>query len=385
MEEIDTQPPQPPVPPRQGEWDQFTRQAVIVILLLGVLLLISLLRPFLDLLGVTLIFILILLYPINKVHTKTRLAYPIAVVVIFVPALALLFLFFRFVFQWGIESTQSMLALLGDNTEIKQGVNSLMAKIPGHNYTTTEVFRDLVSLIGRQLSGTLQLIIYTATAVFLAFLFIIEMPANLRHSFRSLSDVTQREFGILFSRLSTVWNGWLRSTVITSIIVGVTTALELYIFGIPYASILGVVSGLLNLIPTIGPLISYTLILLVTYTQGSSYLSLSPVALTILVLGVNVLTNQVIRLVIFPKLAGKAVHLPLFLIILGLVVAGFLWGVIGVILVVPLLGTVGEVLKYVLRKINRQDPYPDEEPQSGFWTEGINSQQTSTRSTEGTS
>jgi len=55
----------------------------------------------------------------------------------------------------------------------------------------------------------------------------LEMPANIARSFQSLSDVSQREFGILFDRLSNVWNGWLRSTVISSIIIGTTTALEL--------------------------------------------------------------------------------------------------------------------------------------------------------------
>jgi len=87
-----------------------------------------------------------------------------------------------------------------------------------------------------------------------------------------------------------------------------------------------------------------------------------------------VLINQVVRLVIFPRLAGKATHLPVFFVILGLVIAAVLWGVIGVILVVPLLGTVREVLNYVLKKINRQDPYPGEQPPAGFWAEKIATQ-----------
>ena len=158
---------------------------------------------------------------------------------------------------------------------------------------------------------------------------------------------------------------------ITACIIGASTSLELFLFGIPYAGILGVLIGFLNLIPTFGALVSYLLIIIVTYTHGSSYLTLSPLTLTFLVWVINVLMNQIVRLVIFPKLAGKSTHLPVFLVILGLVVAAVLWGVIGVILIVPLLGTVQEVLKYVLRKINRQDPYPGEQPQPGFWAKEI--------------
>ena len=83
------------------------------------------------------------------------------------------------------------------------------------------------------------------------------------------------------------------------------------------------------------------------------------------------LVNQVVRLVIFPRLAGNAIRLPIFFVILGLVVAAVLWGVIGLILVLPLMGSVREGLNYVLRKINRQDPYPGEQPAAGFWREEI--------------
>jgi predicted PurR-regulated permease PerM len=371
MKEIELQQYQPPPPPPPGEWSQFTRQAAIVILLLGVLLLVSAMLPMINMLGITGIFILILSYPINRLQTKTKLSRTAAVFVVIVPIAVLLFLLFGNVIQWFVTNTQTMVASLQEDDSLSQAVQSITTQYPESVQWIAKALGYLAFSISDQLSSGLQFIALTATSFFLAFLFILEMPANLARSFQSLSDVSQREFGILADRLSAVWNGWLRSTVITSIIVGTTTALELFLFGIPYAGLLGVITGFLNLIPTFGPFISYLLIILVTYTQGSSYITLDPIILTLLVWGVNMVVNQYIRLVIFPKLAGKAVHMPVFLVILGLVVAAVLWGVIGVILVIPLLGTAGEVLKYVLRKINRQDPYPGEEPQVGYWTKEI--------------
>jgi predicted PurR-regulated permease PerM len=371
MKEIELQPHQPPPPPRPGEWDQFTRQAAIVILLLAVLFLVSAMLPLFNMLGITGIFILILSYPINRLQTKTRLSRTAAVFVVIIPIGVLLFLLFGNVIQWFITSAQSMVADIQGNDDLIQAIYSLTAQYPESIKWIVKALGYVSLSFSDQLSSGLQFVALMATSFFLAFLFILEMPANLSRSLQSLSDVSQREFGILADRLSAVWNGWLRSTVITSIIVGTTTALELFLFGIPYAGLLGIITGFLNLIPTFGPLISYLLIILVTYTQGSSYITLDPIILTLLVWGVNMLVNQYIRLVIFPKLAGKAVHMPVFLVILGLVVAAVLWGVIGVILVIPLLGTAGEVLRYVLRKINRQDPYPGEEPQVGYWTKEI--------------
>ena len=371
MTETELQKVQAPPAHRPGEWDQFTRQVAIVILMLGVLFLIAVLRPLLNLLGITGIFILILSHPINRLHTKTKLAYPVAVLLVFIPLAVLLFFLLGNVAGWFLTNVQSLAATLNGQFELSSETIASIEQYLGGGINVTALLEKLVGLIAGQLGMAVTFISYTGISFFLAFLFILEMPANLARSFQTLSDVSQREFGILIDKLSDVWNGWLRSTVITSVIIGTTTALELFLFGIPYAGILGIITGFLNLIPTFGPFISYLLIIVVTYTQGSSYLTLNPLTLTLLVWGVNLLINQFVRLVIFPKLAGKAAHLPVFFIILGIVVAGVLWGVIGVILIVPLLGTVTEVLKYILRKINRQDPYPGEQHQAGFWAREI--------------
>jgi predicted PurR-regulated permease PerM len=361
--------PQPPPPP--GQWDQFTRQAAIVILLFGVLFLISSLRPLINLLGITGIFILILSYPVNKLRSKTKLAYPVAVFAVFIPLAIILFIIVGNVAGWFVDNSKDLVDSLQTLIESNQDSITALEEALGNTSGSVSFLSSALTYAGDQIAMALQFISLVGISFFLAFLFILEMPANLQKSFQSLSDVSQREFGILFDRLSNVWNGWLRSTVITSIIVGTTTALELALFGIPYAGILGVITGFLNLVPTFGPLISYILIFIVAYTQGSSYITWDPLTLALVVLIVNMLINQVTRLVIFPKLAGKAVHLPVFLVILGLVVAAALWGVIGVILVIPLLGSLREALNYVLRKINREDPYPGEEPQEGFWAQEI--------------
>jgi predicted PurR-regulated permease PerM len=376
MKEIDVKDYQPAPTHRPGEWDQFTRQAALVILMLGVLFLLVVLRPLINLLGITGIVILILSYPVNKLRAKTKLAYPVVVLIVFIPLAILLFFILGGVAGWFVNNAKSLVTTLQAQTNLQPQMTAAVEQALGGSVKLSTVLESLAGFVGQQLSLAITFITFTVLSVFLAFLYILEMPANMARSFQTLSDVSQREFGILIDRLSNVWNGWLRSTVITSLIIGTTTALELFLFGIPYAGILGVITGFLNLVPTFGPLISYLLIIIVTYTQGSSYLTLPPLTLTLLVWGINVLINQVTRLVIFPRLAGKAVHLPVFFVILGLVVAAVLWGVIGVILVIPLLGTFREVISYVLKKINRQDPFPGEQPQAGYWTQEISAQET---------
>lgn len=371
MNDFESQNFQPPPPQIPGEWDQFTRQAALVILLLGVLFLIMVLRPLINLLGITGIFILVLSYPVNKLHAKTKMRYPIAVLVVFIPLAVILFLLFGKAAGWFVYNAQVLAAALKAQFPLYQEALAALEKRLSGSIPFAMLSNNLTFFVQNLLGILSDFVFLTTMSFVLAFLFILEMPENISQSFQSLSEVSQREFGILFDRLSNVWNGWLRSTVITSLIIGTGTGLELLLFGIPHASILGVITGFLNLVPTFGALVSYLLIIAVTYTQGSSYLTLNPLTLTILVLGVNLLINQVVRLVIFPKLAGNAIRLPIFFVILGLVVAAVLWGVVGVILVLPLMGSVREGLNYVLRKINRQDPYPGEQPPAGFWRKEI--------------
>ena len=293
MQDIDQQKIQPP-PGIPGEWDQFTRQAALVILLLGVLFLILVLRPLINLLGITGIFILVLSYPVNKLRTKTKMKYPIAVLAVFIPLGVLLFLLVSNVVGWFVDNAQSLAAALSAQLNLFRGMIPTLEQDLGGLPTYFVTFlENSVGFIGNQLTMVVNFVYITSVSFALAFLFILEMPANIASSFQSLSEVSQREFGILVDRLSNVWNGWLRSTVITSLIIGTTTGLELFLFGIPYAGILGVITGFLNLVPTFGPLISYLLIMVVTYTQGSSYLTLNPATLTLLVLGINLLINQV--------------------------------------------------------------------------------------------
>jgi hypothetical protein len=79
----------------------------------------------------------------------------------------------------------------------------------------------ILDFVSHRIGLAFALVSFTCIPVFLAFLFILEMPTNIARSFQSLSDVSQREFGI------------------------------------PYSSVPGVITGFLNLISTFGRFGSY--------------------------------------------------------------------------------------------------------------------------------
>lgn len=123
---------------------------------------------------------------------------------------------------------------------------------------------------------------------------------------------------------------------------GLTTALVLWILGMEDPLLWGVMVGLLNFAPYIGPLVSLTVLSLAGIAQyGLEWVALTP---ALVYFAINMLEAQLIT----PLVLGRHMRLNPLIIILWLMVWGWLWGAAGVLLAVPLL----VCLKLAAAKLN---------------------------------
>ena len=127
----------------------------------------------------------------------------------------------------------------------------------------------------------------------------------------------------ILTNISNKVGGYVRAQIISMAAVGVMISIVLVIFGIEYATLLGLVSGLLDIVPILGPTIALSIIILVAYPAG-----LVKIVLIIIgFLAVQQISNYVVR----PVLFGKLMELHPLMIFLALFLAeqflGF-WGVI---------------------------------------------------------
>lgn len=121
---------------------------------------------------------------------------------------------------------------------------------------------------------------------------------------------------------------WLVGKAVSMLIVGTTTAIGLSLLGVPLALILGVIAGLLDFIPYIGPIMAGVPAVLLA-------LSISPeLALYALLLfaAINMLEGYVLQ----PMIEAKAIELPPALVIVMQLIFGTLFGFAGVALATPL-------------------------------------------------
>lgn len=128
----------------------------------------------------------------------------------------------------------------------------------------------------------------------------------------------------IVSTISTKVGAYVRAQLLSMVAVGIMVAIVLVIFGVDYATLLGLISGILDIIPILGPSIALAVILLVAYPLGI-------VKIIFIVLGF-LLCQQLSNYVIKPILFGKMMKMHPLMIFLALFVANQFLGFWGVIL-----------------------------------------------------
>jgi predicted PurR-regulated permease PerM len=111
-------------------------------------------------------------------------------------------------------------------------------------------------------------------------------------------------------------------------LIGTLTGAGLAVLGIPLALALGVVAGLLNFIPYLGPLMSFMPAALLSLSQGAQTL--------LWVLGLYVLVQGLESYVVTPLIQQQAVALPPALLITAQVLLGVALGWLGLLLATPI-------------------------------------------------
>ena len=125
---------------------------------------------------------------------------------------------------------------------------------------------------------------------------------------------------------------YLRGQLIVCAVLGVMTWLGLWLLGVPYALLLGLLTGILNIVPIVGFWISFVPVILVSLTMPDPITSLIKVVVFYLVV------QAVESYLISPRIVGDEIGLNPVVMILSIVVFSSLFGLVGVLLAVPIAG-----------------------------------------------
>ena len=132
-----------------------------------------------------------------------------------------------------------------------------------------------------------------------------------------------------FQDVNSTLAAYIRAQLSACLLIGIICIIGFYLIGVPYPLLLGILAGLLEFIPLIGPVLIGTLAVLVTsfHSIGQA----GGVLVFLLVL------RMVEDYVIYPRLIGHGIHLHPLAIILAVLCGAEMAGVAGIFLAIPIL------------------------------------------------
>ncbi len=131
--------------------------------------------------------------------------------------------------------------------------------------------------------------------------------------------------------------GWVLGQLVAMVAVGAVTTLGLWLIGVPLPLVLGLIAGLLEFIPILGPTIAFVPAALLALTVGVDTL--------LWTVGLYVLIQQLEGNVLVPLIQRGAVHLPPALTVTAVFVGGALFGLVGLLVATPLIAVIVVLVK----------------------------------------
>ncbi len=211
-----------------------------------------------------------------------------------------------------------------------------------------------LQLVGSTSLGALWILV-----ILVAVYYLLSNWPQLRNGvFGMLPEAYQPEIRELYRRVRVIWMSYLRSQILLMFIVGVVFTIAWTVIGIPGALVLGVIAGFLTLIPDVGPFIAAILAVGVALLEGSSWITLSNFWVAVIVFIVYMLLIAIKNFWLRPYILGRSVHMSEALVFIFIILATVLWGIMGALLVIPVVASLAVILDYLRRRIIGLQPFP---------------------------
>ena len=161
--------------------------------------------------------------------------------------------------------------------------------------------------------------------------------------------------------LSKTWNAFLRGQLLISFLVIIVYAVLLTILGVRFSLAIALMAGAARFVPWLGPLVTWTVTVLVAFLQSSNHFNLPSIKYALLVVVCCLILDQIFDNLVVPRLLGQTLGVHPAGVLIAAIVVTNLIGFVGLVLAAPLLATLNLLIRYVLRKMFDLEPWPGPE------------------------
>ena len=250
-------------------------------------------------------------------------------------------------FETWVNDMYSQYAEILQNDNARQWVSSIASSISGFVQSFATTTASGMVAAGATLANTVMCIGF---ALVIAFWMLVDLPKLGREMYRLVGDDLKEDAQMLHLTITRVVGGYLKATIIQCGIIGVLCGILFWILGVPSPAALAVITGLLNIIPIVGPWLGGALAFVATVVT-------SPVVGIISLIG-TIVIQQVVYTFVSPKLMGESVdiHPALTFIALlagsgsGTAMSGLPGALVGALLSIPLVAIGKSLFVYYFEK-----------------------------------
>lgn len=358
------------------EWSRTTKRLVIVGLVIILLLVLYVFRGLLPPVAIALVLAYILKPVADFVERRINLPRTLSVILVYLALLLIIVVIPVTVVPYAVDRIARLnldLQKLADDlvTFLSQPLDIL-----GYAFNLQDLVGDLqqalqdllrpfatqtVSLLFNVVSSLLWVV-----SIFIISFYLVKDAARLRSFLDRIAPPGYtEELRRLREEINKVWKAFFRGQVVLGIVVGIVVWIAMTAIGLTNAGLMGLLAGLLEVIPTFGPVLATIPAMLIAFFQGSTYLPLSNFWFAVLVLGIYLLIQQMENAYLVPRIMGRRMQIHPVIIFLGVLAGGILFGALGVLLAAPVIGTLRVLLRYVYAKLLGEDPFPPEFVEAG--------------------
>jgi len=215
--------------------------------------------------------------------------------------------------------------------------------------TITENRETIVSFLGgvRSVAGQILHILATIViGIILSVYLLIDLPKIQRTVINAIPEPRREEIRGLLERVGGALGGFFRGQLFVAAFVGVASAIGLTLIKLPFAVLIGLIAGIFNLIPLIGPFLA------AIPAAGVALLSDRP-SRAIWALLVLLIVQQIDNHIISPNVMSRTVRLHPVTVMLALLIGATIAGILGMLVVIPLVAGAKIVLGYLWERRHR--------------------------------
>ncbi len=241
--------------------------------------------------------------------------------------------------QW-VTNTEfiAMVEKFGISTEKLKDIltNTFAPKLEKIMTTLFEGIFGIVSELSTVLTGIVNMIMIP----FLTFYMLKDFPL-VKHRIKKLVPNKQRERSVLYyNYVDDILGRYIRGTTIIAFIDAILVTMALWLVGISYPLVIGIISGILFFVPYFG----FITVLCLTAIVGSFSADAASLKIIIALIslgGIHIFENFVLS----PKMIGDKIGLHPIVLILSLFIFSYFFGFIGLLIAIPASGSIIVIIK----------------------------------------